>query len=61
MKEYIQNQYDNENKVKYTSINFIEEANKTLFEVIDILKENLQELRKFHIKKQENSQDTILY
>ena len=47
MKEYIQNQEDEDGRVKYTSINFIEEANKTLEEVMDILKSNLKEIRSF--------------
>jgi hypothetical protein len=61
MKEYIQNQYDEEGRVKYTSINFIEEANKTLWEVMDILKENLKEIRSFHDNMTTEEPDQLFY
>ena len=48
MKSYIQNQIDSSLQVKYTSISFIEEANKTLWKVFSIMKQNIYELKKFY-------------
>lgn len=61
MKEYIQNQSDEEGRVKYTSINFIEEANKTLWEVMDILKGNLKEIRSFSDNMPKDDQERLFY
>ena len=47
MKSYIQNQIDITQHVKYTSVSFIEEANKTLWKIMDIMKQNLIEIKKF--------------
>jgi hypothetical protein len=41
MKGYIQNQIDVTQHIKYTSVSFIDEANKTLWKIIGIMKQNL--------------------
>ena len=41
MKSYVQNQTDSSMQIKYTSVSFIEEANKTLWKIFSIMSQNL--------------------